>query len=139
MIELLTLIRTLYFLKHNCHNLVARDTFFQDHEYLSSSYEMSLKHYDSLVERIIGLGHVPDLVSIQVNASQKLKSIPLSYASNKECFYTILTINKAILQNIEQICKAAEISQGTLQMIGTIADEIEIENYKLGQRIKGNK
>lgn len=137
MIELVTLLRTLYFLKHNCHNLVAKQSFFADHTFLAESYNMTLDHYDSVVERLIGFGHIPDLVSIQVNAASKLKSIPLAYKDNIECFQAILHINKAILQMIESICKTAGLTQGVLQLLGGIADQIEIENYKLGQRVKG--
>ena len=136
MIELITLIRALYLLKHNCHNLVSKISFFADHEFLGSSYELTLGHYDALVERVIGLGHIPDIVSLQINAANKLKNYPLSYKDNLECFQVILEVNKSILQMIEPLCKAS-LSQGFLQLLGGIADDIEIENYKLGQRTKG--
>ena len=139
MYQLVTLIRLIYLLKHNCHNLVSKISFFADHEFLGSSYEMSLKHYDSIIERMIGLNIQFDLLQVQDDAVKKLQQIPLQYKDNAECFFAILGVNKAILQLIEGLAKAQGISQGTIQLIGTIADEIEVENYKLQQRLKGRE
>lgn len=136
MTNLAILLRTSYFVKHNCHNLVSKDTFFSDHDFLATSYEKTLGHYDSVIERLIGLGQAPNLIQVQVSAVEKLKTIPISYKDNSECFYTILQINKSIINLIEQYCKSGKYSEGTRQLIGTIADELEIENYKLQQRLK---
>jgi DNA-binding ferritin-like protein len=134
--EIATLLRTAYLLKHNCHNLVSRLSFFADHEFLGDSYGMALKHYDSVIERMIGLGDIPNLVGLQVNAATKLQSIPIKYKDNNECFFAILGVNKTLISMIENNCKHEGISQGTIQMLGTIADELEIENYKIQQRLK---
>lgn len=136
MLELLVLIRTLYFLKHNCHNLVSRISFFADHEFLGESYEMSLKHYDDIVERMIGLGLSINLLDVQQKAVQKLAAIPIKYKDNAECFAAVLAINKMLCKNIDYLCSHTGLSEGTKQLLGGIADQIEVENYKLQQRIK---
>lgn len=136
MVDLLILIRMLYFLKHNCHNLVSRVSFFADHEFLGDSYEMTLKHYDDLVERLIGLGMTPNLLDVQMKAVQKLQAVPVKYKDNAECFSAILAINKVLCKNIDHLCAHTQISEGTKQLLGNIADMIETENYKLQQRIK---
>jgi len=110
--------------------------FFADHEFLGESYEMSLKHYDDIVERMIGLGLSLDLLAVQQKAVQKLGSIPIRYKDNAECFAAILAINKMLCKNIDQLCYSGGFSEGTKQLLGGIADQIEIENYKLQQRIK---
>ena len=134
--ELAILLRTVYFLKHNCHNLAKGLSFIADHEFLGDSYEETLGHYDDVIERLIGLGQTPNLVEVQIAAANKLKNIPIKYESNTECFFIILNANKMVLGLIEKLCKEPSISQGTIQLIGGIADKIEIENYKLSQRIK---
>jgi DNA-binding ferritin-like protein len=136
MLQIAVLLRTSFLLKHNCHNMVARMIFFSDHEFLGSSYQEALDQYDSVIERLIGLGQTPDLVMVQAQAVEGLKAIPLSYKENSECFSAILGLNKRILSNIEIECKSGKLTQGTIQLLGDIADKIEIENYKIGQRLK---
>lgn len=136
MLDLVILFRMLYMLKHNCHNLVSRIAFFSDHEFLGGSYEMTLKHYDDVIERMIGLGTTPNLLDVQVKAVQKLQAVPVKYKDNAECFSAILAINKVICKNIDHLCSHAGLSEGTKQLLGGIADMIETENYKLQQRIK---
>jgi DNA-binding ferritin-like protein len=110
--------------------------FKQDHEMLGDIYEKADGHYDSIIERLIGLGRTPNIPTINLQAAQKLQQLVLSYKENAECFSAILNLNKQILQNIEMLAKSPGISQGTLQLIGGHADEIEKENYFLGQRLK---
>lgn len=136
MLELAILIRTIYFLKHNCHNLVSQASFFADHEFLVSSYAMSLDQYDGIIERMIGLNQLPNLVDIQVQAANKLTQIPISYRDNSECFYSILALNKIALSMIEKLVQSQGFSEGTKQMLGGFADQIEIEQYKINQRLK---
>lgn len=136
MLELAILLRASYFLKHNCHNLVSRMTFFSDHAFLKDSYEMSLGHYDSVVERLIGLGETPDLVQLQAVAVENLRAIPIKYTDNKECFFAVLGVNKTLLSRINNMCNHGSLTQGTMNLLAGIADQLEDECYKLQQRLK---
>lgn len=134
--QLIILYRTKQLLSHNCHNLMARSPFFSDHEYFSELYNKAEEHYDEIVERMIGLGKTPDLINIQIQAAQKLTQIPLTYKENSECFQTIVGVNKQILALIEGLIKTAGLSQGAINLLAGQADELEVELYKLGQRVK---
>ena len=134
--ELAILFRFKQLLGQQCHQMVSRSVFKQDHEMLGDIYEKADGHYDSIIERLIGLGRTPNIPTINLQAAQKLQQLVLSYKENAECFSAILNLNKQILQNIEMLAKSPGISQGTLQLIGGHADEIEKENYFLGQRLK---
>lgn len=122
-------------LAHNMHNLCARVAFLPDHEYLADIYEKADDHYDAVVERMIGLGMPIDLNAVHSQAIQKLASIPQG-KDNSEMFSQLLQVNKQIIQMIEMECKSGKLSEGTRQMLGGQADELEMEGYKLGQRIK---
>lgn len=135
--DLAILYRLKQFLGHQCHQMVSRIVFLQDHEFLGEIYGRAEDHYDDVIERMIGLGKTPDLPMIQVQAAQKLTQIPLTYKENSECFNAILSLNKQILALIETMAKTpGMLSQGTLNMLADEADQIEREQYRIGQRVK---
>lgn len=136
MLELLILLRTKYLLAHNQHLTVSRIVFLQDHEFLGEIYGKALDHYDSVAERMIGLNNPPNLIQVQEQAVATLKQLPTTFKDNTEALSTLCDLNKHILAKIETVCKMPGISQGTMQLVGGIADEIEVECYKLGQRTK---
>ena len=121
---------------HLAHNLVAHATFLQDHEFLGSLYEMADGHYDSVVERMIGLGLPVDLIQINVQAVVALKKMPQQVKENKEYFAQIQSLLMGVLSAAEACCKDPSYSEGTKQLIGGIADELEVIKYKVGQRLK---
>lgn len=135
MIETAMLLRSKQLAVHNMHQLASKVAFLADHEYLGDVYGKAESQYDSVIERMIGLGTTPDLNTIQIQAAQKSASV-IPAKDNGEMFTQVLTLNKQILQVIEVECKSGKHSQGTLQLLGGIADEIEMENYKLVQRTK---
>lgn len=122
-------------LAHNMHNICARVAFLSDHEYLADIYEKADDQYDAVIERMIGLGMPIDLNLVHTQAVQKLTSMPAA-KDNTEMFSQLLQLNKQILQIIEMECKSGKLSEGTRQLLGGHADEVEAEQYKLGQRIK---
>jgi hypothetical protein len=83
---------------------------------------------------MIGLGSPVDLNAIQLQAAQKLKSIPAT-KDNTEMFSILLSINKNILSQIETACKSGTYSQGTINLLAGQADELEVEQYKISRRI----
>jgi DNA-binding ferritin-like protein len=132
--ELAILFRFKQLLSHNMHNQAARVAFFSDHEFFGDMYSKAESDYDSIIERMMGLGQAVDFNAIQVQAVQKLQAIPMA-KDNTEMCSQLLSLNKQLLQIIEVFCKSP-ISQGTMQLVGGMADELEKENYKLGQRVK---
>lgn len=135
MTELAVLLRFKQFLVHNMHNEASRVAFLPDHDYLGEIYGKAEGQYDSVVERMMGLSQPIDLKNVQMMAVQKLNAVGPS-KDDTAMFGTILGVNKQILNLIEMMCKSGKLSQGTLQLVGGIADEIEGEGYKLVQRTK---
>ena len=103
---------------HNCHNFVTKETFFSDHEFLGDLYTQAEGFYDSLVERMIGLGEEFNPVELQVNAVEFLKQVNYPLGENNLCFKAAVEIQKEILAEIETLCKSGNLSQGTIQLLG---------------------
>lgn len=135
MIEAAILLRNKQLVVHNMHNNASKVAFLADHDYLGEIYGKAESQYDGIIERLIGLGQTPDLNSVQIQAAQKLAALPPA-KDNGEMFSQILMLNKQILQVIEAECRSGKLSQGSLQLLGGIADELEGECYKLVQRTK---
>lgn len=132
--ELAIQLRFKQLLAHNMHNLCSRVAFFSDHAMFGDIYSKAEADYDGIIERMIGLGQPCDLVSYQAQAAQKLQSIPQA-KDNTEMFVQILSLNKQLIQALEVLCKSP-VSCGTQNMLAGLADTLEMENYKLGQRTK---
>lgn len=131
--ELAVLLRALQLYAHNCHNLVSGPTFFQDHEFLGEIYSSAEGDYDSVIERMLGKKMDLDLVRVQVEAAVKLKGLPLTSA--QEMFMTIAQLSDAIKQQINVVI-SEPISEGMKQLVGEIYNQLEIKDYKLGQRLR---
>ena len=125
--------RCAQFYAHNAHNQVSGDEFFQDHEYLGELYVEYDKSYDTLIERMIGLGESPDLLGITVLAanSTKAKGDPVDCSA---CFTMLVEIERDICDIIKGLVPKA--TDGTQNLLQGLADESEQRQYKLGQRIK---
>lgn len=126
------ILRYLQLYAHQAHNLVKGQTFFQDHDFLGELYPVYEAEYDSVVERSIGLGKPVNIQKVNILAA---KELPLdSSLNNMKCFQSILESEKYLCSQIEQSIKGA--SQGTIQLLGDIADKSEMRQYKLQQRIR---
>lgn len=134
--DLAKLFRLKQLLAHAYHQLCARIVFFQDHEFFGDLYTKAESDYDSVVERMIGLGQAPDLNALQLQVAQELQKYPMTFKENSEAFQHVLNLNKQILQVIEVSCKSGKLSQGTTNLLADHADKIEVECYKLQQRLK---
>ena len=134
--ELATLYRLGQLYAHNCHNTVARVVFFQDHSFLGELYPTYEGHYDDVVERMIGLGTLPNLNEIQLTAAQHLSMYPSEVKENGECFSSLLSLEKMICKHIESLIFEGGPSQGTINLLADMADKSEQRQYKIGQRIK---
>lgn len=135
--EIAISLRCLQLYAHNAHNLVSRMVFFQDHEFLGEVYSAAESNYDSVIERIIGLGQEElDLSQLQVLACTKMTKLPMQVSENLTFMQVILQLEKEISGLIEQKVKSGSCSVGTEQLLGDIADKSEVRQYKLKQRIK---
>jgi DNA-binding ferritin-like protein len=133
--EIAILLKVLQEYGHLAHNLAARSSFFADHEFLGEAYLKYEEDYDSVVERVIGLYGEDsiDLVMIQDLAVQKLKTIPGKADDNNIFFLHILALEKELCDGIKKLMP--QISEGSKQLFGEIANQSEIRQYKLKRRI----
>lgn len=129
---LATLYRAAQLYAHNAHNLAHGPTFFEDHEFLGELYGTYESAYDDLIERLIGLGSPPDLLSIQTEAVNVLNSWG-PCPDQQQCFAKLLELEGRFVAEIERI--EDEYSAGTQNLLEGLADESEKRAYKLKQRL----
>ena len=128
--NLASYIRYMQSYAHIAHNILGGQTFFSDHAFLGELYGTYEDAYDMVVERMIGLEEPINLVKINQDAVKDLEE-PSSY---NEAFKELLKCEEDLCKKIETI--APKVSQGTMQMLGNIADASEVRQYKLKQRLK---
>jgi DNA-binding ferritin-like protein len=139
MLELAVTLQTLKLYAHAAHHICARVVFNQDHDTLSDIYSKADSDYDDVIERYIGIygDESLDEAKIISSAAQKMANLPLKQAKeNKELLKTCLDLHKDICSKIEVLCKNGKTSQGTIQLLGDIANASEVTQYKLKQRLK---
>lgn len=129
--QLATIYRAAQFFAHNAHNLVEGATFFEDHEYLGELYGTYESAYDSIVERMIGLGKKVDLDKITTEAAQLSAD---TKADSSNGFSGAMHFEVSFCQEIDDLLKT-NTSQGTKNFLQGLADESEARQYKLGQRL----
>lgn len=138
------LLRFLQFFSHISHNLSYGEEFFEDHAFFGELYPAYEGEYDSVVERMIGLGQKPDLYSIHSSACEMLSKV--KFTNNMQAIRDILRVEKALVEEIEQLILPSPMShphggpkpltQGTVQMLGNIADKSEVRQYKMNQKLR---
>lgn len=134
--EIATFLRFKQLLAHCMHNTISGPTFFADHDFLGDFYEQAAKQYDSVIERLIGSGETIDIIAIQTKAANLLNSVSTLNINNPQtCFAELLKVENELSSEIDQAAKS--VSQGTMQLLGDIANEAQINIYKLKQRLKG--
>ena len=132
MIKLATHLRYMQFYAHNAHNLCQGDTFFADHEELGDLYGVYESLYDSVVERMIGLGQSVDLVKIQVEAAKMLdgEAAPTAFSS---AFSGLLTCETDLCKVISDANEGASL--GTQDLLQAMCNKSEVRQYKFKQRL----
>lgn len=128
--NLAALLRYLQLYTHMAHNLLGGETFLQDHEFFGELYPGYEADYDSVIERMIGLGEQLDLVKIQKDAVSELKA-PKSL---EEAYKEILSCEEELISACEKLEKSASL--GTANLLAGLADKAEGRIYKLKQRLK---
>lgn len=138
MLQLVICFRAMQLFAHSAHLLCARTVFFQDHEFFGSVYGQAEGYFDSISERMIGLGQEDQLKlqNVMSAVNQKLASAPsVGVKENKEYYVHLLNQCDEACKLIDAVCKNGA-SEGTKQLIGGIADELEVLKYKISRRIK---
>jgi DNA-binding ferritin-like protein len=126
------ILRALQLYAHNAHNLAKGKTFLQDHEFLGELYPAYESEYDSLIERMIGLGEEPDLNDITTQAATAAAAN--GFSDNETAFGVLLVTEKELCASIDKEMEGA--SNGTQNLLQTIADNSEMRQYKLNRRLK---
>lgn len=133
MLDLLIALRFKQLIGHNLHNFINGAQFFADHEFLGTFYKQAEDQYDQVIERMIGLGLDFNPNDVQKDSVEHFNSVKFPYSSP---FKIIESIEEEIYELIEEIIKKETLTQGTIQMLGNIADQCEINLYKIKQRLK---
>lgn len=126
------ILRALQLYSHNAHNLAKGKTFLQDHDFLGELYPAYEGEYDSLVERMIGLGEEPDLNDITKQAADAATAN--EFKDNDGAFSVLLVTEKELCASIQK--DMTDASDGTQNLLQTIADNSEMRQYKLKRRLK---
>lgn len=136
--KLLVHLRAMQLFAHAAHNLVSGPSFAPDHEFFGEAYAQHETDFDAVVERVIGLygeQHV-NFAEITLEAAKMLQSMKISGAVPNEKFFAQQLQHEQDLCNmIDKLCAMADVSEGTKQMLGTIADLAEGRCYKIKQRL----
>lgn len=126
------ILRALQLYAHNAHNLAKGKTFLEDHEFLGELYGAYEGEYDSIVERMIGLGEEPDLNDITKQAADAATAN--EFKDNENAFSVLLVTEKELCSSIEK--DMTDASNGTQNLLQGIADNSEMRQYKLKRRLK---
>lgn len=124
-------LRFLQLYAHAAHNLISGKTFLQDHEFLGSVYKEYESSFDDVIERMIGLGENVSLLKMNSEAVRLLNAY--KDPKDEKCFEILLKAEELLCEEIESLVK--DKSQGTIQLLGDIANESEKRQYKIKQRI----
>lgn len=136
MLELAIHLKLMHIYSHAAHNSISGPTFLSDHDFFGELYEKREEEYDAVVERYIGLYNTINFKQIETEALNKFHSMQLDFKSGVNYFQQQLMLEKQLCDIIEQYATSGKYSQGTIQMIGNIADQSEMYQYKIKQRIK---
>lgn len=128
-----TQLRALQFLAHRAHNMVKGPNFFADHDFLGELYTAYESAFDSVIERIIGLGEESAGIA-KINKVAADMSSVVPQETKAETFMRIILKGETDLCGlINKAMKGA--SNGTQNLLQGIADQAEMRKYKLQQRI----
>jgi len=124
---------------HNAHNFIDGENFFGDHDFFADAYKASESAYDSVIERILGMGQGGELQMTQFHheVASKLETAPAYEAENpEEYFRYALKVELAVIQIVGAYVRSGECTVGTENMLAAIADEAEQRLYKIQSRLQ---
>lgn len=118
---------------HNAHNLATGCNFFSDHEFLGELYAAYESAYDSLIERMIGLGQDIKPCDIALKAADFADKITAKPGDNDHAFSQLMLLEREIIAGCESMSKSASL--GTQNLLAQFADDSEARQYKIGRRL----
>jgi DNA-binding ferritin-like protein len=137
--NLAAIYRFLQLFAHAGHNLTSGCTFNQDHAFFAKLYPAYEEAFDLLVERLIGtdkLSSVKDRLAIDAKAASILaKTDCEELQCPEDWFEIVLEMEQAACEKIETLLEQ-KFSQGTINLLAQLADDSEMRQYKLKQRLK---
>lgn len=135
--ELLIKLRLLQIFAQQSHNLIQSETFFGDHCFLEEVYKQTSSDYDSVAERTIGtLGDRPlHMHEILESVSKRAALLPPLASAPDVIFKALKVMEVDLCEFIEEAVRDEEVSEGTKQLIGEIANKSEMRQYKLNRRL----
>ncbi|GEM_PF-1518332 len=138
MIQLIIVFRALQLVAHHAHNLTKGLTFFEDHDFFGDLYGKAEGYYDSVVERFIGLGYESHLKleMILMEVAKKVSIMKLEEAQPKDFYLNCLALISESNEMINKFCSSGQLTEGTKQLLGGIADELEVLKYKIARKMK---
>lgn len=125
-------LRSMQLFAHRAHNDITGPTSFQDHEFLGELYPAYEAEYDSVAERMIGLGEKPDLASITVDAA-KMSAMYPNVSKPKDILEFLLRCEVNLCKLIK--ADVPKATDGTQNLLQGIADNSESRQYKMRQRL----
>ena len=131
-------LRLMQLFYHNCHNLVGRQSFFSDHDAFSSFYTEMESEYDGVAERIVGLfgTHALDVKKQIQDIATRLQQLPCSDAKNNKVYFDkALVLEQELCAGLDAKIKDPKTTEGTRDMLASLASASEVRQYKLKQRV----
>lgn len=132
-------LRALQIYAHHAHNNCVGSTFMQDHEMFGAIYPEAEADYDSVVERIIGTANGKPLDTLTLTSEAAASTVKLGRDPgdcNCNFFSSILKMELGLCMLVDKCVASGEYPEGTVQLIGNIADKSMSRQYKLRQRMK---
>jgi DNA-binding ferritin-like protein len=127
-------LRKAQFLAHAGHNLISGPTFIQDHKFLGKLYPAYEESYDSIIERMIGLGESVDPLQLTEDAITSVNAKDVKQ-DPKSIYDGLLDIEREIQEEISDYLSDG-VSHGTSNLLEGLADESEARIYIFRQSIK---
>lgn len=138
--RLAILYRAAQFYAHNAHHLAAGCNFFSDHKEFAKLYATYEDAYDGLMERMIGTGDMPKFDNI-LEAATKMACGVGQPKDSTEAYKLLLEWERHICATIDKLVETGEeggekeeVSEGTENLLQTLADESEKRQYMFSRR-----
>lgn len=137
LVKVAVLLRAGQLYAHHAHNNVRGKVFHEDHSFFGGLYPAYESAYDGCVERYIGLSGQPfDSIKAGHDALDLLSDLPRDPGEcNRNLYIGVLHIEKALCKYIESCVKSGGLTEGSRQMLGNLADESEVRQYKIKSRL----
>lgn len=117
---------------HRAHHDTQGETFFSDHKQFGKFYETYDREYDSVVERMIGLGSKCDLAKLNENGA-KLAAVHPNEHDPKKLYTILLSGEKALCRCCTECMDKA--SEGTKNLLAQICDNSEQRQFLMKKRL----